>query len=99
MPGRYWACFFLLLCGVSFGSAAPVIQCTIAVGYGEAHLFTVAHGTFSWAVLIDAGPAEAGPRLQAALTRAGVRALDWVVVSHPHPNHYEGLAGLEPDIA
>lgn len=39
------------------------------------------------AVLIDAGTAQAGDEIAAALQRYGVQSLDLVIASHPHADH------------
>ena len=56
------------------------------VGQGDAALVEWPDGK-TW--LIDGGPP--GGEVLAALRRRGVRALDTVVLSHPHPDHYGGL--------
>lgn len=90
-------CYVLCL-AAGFASADPshpeIRLCTLAVGYGEAHLLTISQGENSWAALIDAGPAEAADRLLEGLQKRDIHRLQWVFLSHPHPNHYAGLAGI-----
>jgi competence protein ComEC len=58
------------------------------IGQGDAIL--VADGGHN--LLIDTGPS--GSVLRAALGRQGVRALDGVVLTHYHADHYGGLSAL-----
>jgi competence protein ComEC len=66
------------------------------VGQGDAALVQTADGR---AVLIDAGPPEAGDRVVAALRSVGVERLDWIVGSHPHADHIGGFLELLPRMA
>ena len=59
------------------------------VGEGSATLIRTAN---RHAILVDAGPAGAG--LARQLSALGVGTLDVVVVTHPHADHYGGLAEL-----
>lgn len=71
------------------------------VGQGDAALIEFPDGG-TW--LIDAGglanrrdlasASAPGKTIQSALEAKGRRALDLVVISHPHPDHYLGLAGI-----
>ncbi|HFB84005.1 MAG TPA: MBL fold metallo-hydrolase [Thermodesulfatator sp.] len=42
-------------------------------------------------ILIDARPAIACDRLLRGLKDRGVRELDYLIVTHPHPDHYSGI--------
>lgn len=70
----------------------------IDVGYGEA---TVLHlrraGEVDRVILIDAGPRESSATLRSWLKEAGIGVIDAVFITHPHPNHYEGVRAL-PEI-
>lgn len=70
------------------------------VGQGDAVFIRFPHGT---TMLVDAGgnvrPAdwEPGRNVVAPLLRSlGVRSIDYVVNTHPHPDHLGGLAYLAP---
>lgn len=62
-----------------------------SVGYGDAILVRAPSGR---TMLVDAGSAEAGPALASAIQALGVRRLDLVVATHPHPDHIGGLAAV-----
>lgn len=66
---------------------------------GDVHILDVGQGSAALvrtpgrqAILVDAGPA--GQELDGQLLALGVRRLDLVIVSHPHEDHYGGLADL-----
>ncbi|MEI8132547.1 MAG: MBL fold metallo-hydrolase [Leptolinea sp.] len=58
----------------------------LPVGQGEAILLQSPHGRFA---LIDTGPARSP--ILAALEAAGVDQLDWLILTHNHPDHTGGL--------
>lgn len=59
----------------------------IDVGQGDAALLTCDGRS----MLIDGGPAEAGPRVRSVLAENAVRQLDILVITHHHEDHYAGL--------
>lgn len=66
-----------------------------SIGQGESTLITFPDGK---RMLVDGGGsareggADVGRRLLApALWRLGVRKIDWMVLTHPHPDHMQGL--------
>jgi competence protein ComEC len=77
------------------GAPRGVLRVTfLDVGQGDAALVDLPEGS---ALLVDGGglvgsPIDTGARVVAPLLRARRRrALDAVVLSHPHPDHYGGL--------
>ena len=60
----------------------------IDVGQGESILVQSANH----AVLIDAGPLVASQNLIVYLEKWGIRALDYVVATHPHSDHIGGMS-------
>jgi len=70
--------------GASSGAATVVF---VDVGQGDAAVIRAG----SWAGLIDGGSSGSEARIEAALTRLGVRRLSAVVVSHMHADHTGGL--------
>jgi beta-lactamase superfamily II metal-dependent hydrolase len=70
--------------GASSGAATVVF---VDVGQGDATVIRAG----SWAGLIDGGSSGSEARIEAALTRLGVRRLSAVVVSHMHTDHTGGL--------
>lgn len=89
---RVLAAAFLALCavfvvGAGAGRSGDGVT-VMDVGQGDAVL--VRSG--SDVMLIDSGPDES--EMRAALTRFGVRRLDWLVLTHLHDDHYGGLKAL-----
>lgn len=60
----------------------------IDVGQGDSYLIVTPEKK---TILIDAGPAEAGPNVVTFLRRQGVTELDLVIATHPHADHIGGL--------
>ena len=63
----------------------------IDVGQGDAILIVVGEGAGRKVVLIDGGPPAGASALMAALRRAGVAAIDLLVITHAHLDHIGGL--------
>jgi len=71
---------------------------TLPVGYGESHLLTIPSTNGPIYVLVDAGPGTSSATLKSLLIERGVKNINTVWISHPHPNHVDGLRSLAPEI-
>lgn len=63
----------------------------VDVGQGAA---TLLHQPGKCAMLVDAGPIGSGTRLNRLFEREGVERLDYVIITHPHQDHYGGLKSI-----
>ncbi|MGQ9556453.1 MAG: DNA internalization-related competence protein ComEC/Rec2 [Desulfurispora sp.] len=77
----------LLLAGQLLVSPAPSLH-FLDVGQGDSCLITLPGQT----ILVDSGPEQSGREVTAYLRRLGVNRLDWLVLTHPHADHYGGAA-------
>ena len=64
----------------------------ISVGQGDSEYIELPNGKN---VLIDGGPRDSSgadePSIAQFLTRRGITKIDYVVLTHPHSDHYNGL--------
>jgi len=60
----------------------------IHVGYGDCLLLRGPNGKTA---MIDCGPRDAGPRIAEFLDEQGIKRIDLLVLTHPHPDHVDGL--------
>lgn len=81
--------------GPGYGASKPLTVSFVNVGQGSA---TFLHQPGKCAMLVDAGPASQGESLRKVLQQAGVSKLDYVVITHPHPDHYVGLQIIAGDV-
>lgn len=79
----------LLLAGQLLLGPAPSLH-FLDVGQGDACLIRLPGQT----ILVDSGPEQAGREVTAYLRRLGVNRLDWLVLTHPHADHYGGAADV-----
>tara|TARA_B100001093_G_C26831305_1_gene1016267 strand:- start:147 stop:2312 length:2166 start_codon:yes stop_codon:yes gene_type:complete len=66
----------------------------VYVGQGDSTLL-VSNGS---AALVDTGGEYDVRRLLGHLSRQGIKELDWVLITHHHPDHYGGLKALAKTI-
>ncbi|MDP8234853.1 MAG: ComEC/Rec2 family competence protein [Candidatus Erginobacter occultus] len=71
--------------------AAPLEIHFIDVGYGDAILLKSPEGGYS---LIDTGPPRARGKLLDYLRERGVGRLEYLIVTHPHPDHLGNAAAV-----
>ncbi len=90
------------LCAVRDGAPRGLLRITVLdVGQGDAILVDLPDGR---AVLVDGGgmvgsPVDLGARvIQPVLRARRRRRLDAMVLSHPHPDHFGGLASTLPRV-
>ena len=92
-------CWFWLLALIAAGPAcateAPLSVYFIDVGLGNA---TLLHQPGKCSMLIDAGPANQGESLRTVLEKAGLKSLDYVVVTKLIPENYFGLQIILGDV-
>ncbi len=74
----------LLSCFPATASGGDLELLFLDVGYGDAILLTNPSGAH---ILIDTGYPEAREAVAGELARRGVKALDWLIVTHPHADH------------
>ena len=72
-------------------SPAPGVAQLVALDIGQGDALLVGDPVAGW-MLVDGGPDPV--ELRRGLRRHGVEALAAVVLSHPHADHADGLAGL-----
>ena len=66
------------------------------VGQGDAMILNQPGGC---AALVDAGPLISGHRITDKLQELGIDALDVVIITHPHLDHFGGLFDLHSRFA
>ncbi|MBI4387512.1 MAG: MBL fold metallo-hydrolase, partial [Candidatus Omnitrophica bacterium] len=62
-----------------------------SVGYGDAILIELPNGK---SLMIDAGPKESIQTLEKKLHELNISALNSIILTHPHDNHYGGLKAI-----
>lgn len=85
----------LLLIGLDFPSALagepPLSVTFLEVGTADAAVVSTPGGEH---VVIDGGTTEGGEKVASFLKKRGVKTLDAVIATHPHPDHIGGLAKI-----
>ncbi len=97
LPGRLGPPVLLLgwlLLAAPHGEPGRLVVTFLAVGQGDAALVEWPDGR-RW--LIDAGPGETA--VLRWLRRRRIRSLDAVFLSHPHPDHMNGMAAVLEEVA
>lgn len=87
-----WQCTVVLLfAGLALWHREPADMVHfLAVGQGDATIVQSRGRT----ALLDAGSLHAGERLLRTCRRLGISEIDVLVISHQHPDHFEGLTSL-----
>lgn len=88
-PAAVWLLLALLASG-NAGAQSLVVR-FLAVGYGDAIVIQAPEGQV---VLVDGGYDERGPQLVRNLQALGIGHLEYLVVTHFHPDHAGGLAAV-----
>jgi competence protein ComEC len=81
------------------GAAEPSAPVTVSFFGAGGEDAVLLHQTGRCALLVDAGPRGSGIRIGEALERRGIEALDRLVISHPHADHFGGVLTLSPALA
>lgn len=97
-------CFSLVLARLGKIYAALILLvstvCLLDVSADEVHFLAIGQGDATLiksegqVALLDAGPKYSGQRLLSTCRRLGVRQINVLVISHQHPDHFEGLEAL-----
>jgi competence protein ComEC len=82
-----FACILAALPALASGIAMHVID----VGQGDSIFIQFPNGS---TMLVDAGPADAGPTVVRYLKNLGVRKIDILVLTHPHSDHLGGMSDV-----
>ena len=80
-------CFFLILAFIVAGAEAELKICFLDVGQGDSILIQCDGNN----MLIDAGPLEAGTKVNAWLKKNNIEQLDYVIATHEHDDHLFGM--------
>lgn len=76
----------------AFSGKEPALKVVVIdVGQGDSILLVSPEGE---TMLVDAGPADAFPKIAATLRKNGVTSLDAVVATHPHTDHIGSMAAV-----
>jgi hypothetical protein len=85
----------LLVSGAWLGGAETLDFYVIDVGQANATFIVAPTGE---TMLYDAGPRRTADRVLAVMKEAGVKQLDYVMVSHFHEDHFGGVLEIAPKI-
>ena len=97
------ACLFLvfaccLVVAIAYSSKA-------SYGSVRVHFLDVGEGAATWIevgdgrhILVDTGNVITGARVRSTLEQAGVKRLEAIIITHPHPDHMGGIFHLLPSM-
>lgn len=92
----YCICITFLASALSSAARAESLSIYFAdVGMGNA---TLLHQPGKCAMLVNSGPQESGSYLLDVMQKAGVKVLDFVVVTHPSKDNFGGLQSVTSKI-
>ena len=88
-----FACCLLLTAHSCEASAASARIHFLDIGEGAATWIEVGDGRH---ILVDTGNVITGARVRTTLQEAGVKRLEAIIITHPHPDHMGGIFHLLP---